>query len=865
VNIADVFFKAQLDDSGLQVDAKRAGDKAGQTLGSQMSSAIGTVLKRTAFAGLTAATAIAGKGMIELQNITADFAAETGASADEADRAGKAINAMASRNLQPMSEIGKALTKVHTDLGLTGEAAEKTTEAFLKYATATKQNASEAVKSFDDILDAWGLTAEDATGIMDKLIVSHQRYGGSITENQTALGKMAPQLKALNLSVDDSISLFGLFATKGIDAAETQRALNTAVQKLPPGTSLKDFIKVLSAIEDPAERAKKAIEVFGSRGGVALANALGPGVDSLDDFAISADDAAGATQRASDVIEGTFSNQVALRIKAVGSAIIGVGQSIGPLATGLVSLASLGGMLGLDRVLGRAWTKVATSSVVSGAVKFAAGKAATLYLAGLIAGDTIGAALSTAWTKAANSGPVRAAVDGAGKFMGSTLGKIASVAFAGVLVLEAVDTFKRVTAEIASERDALLAQNKGFMAQATTEQLKAAREGVAKQAAELGQVDFGEFLFGTSAAKAIGKQSADQIVSELDAEIARRSPDVAAATAGLGPAINDGLERSRPVVRAGITAFVGKIKDDLAAADFAKEAHKQALRAGAAVASGIRDKRNAVDQAWNDLLDGLKDATSETGETARLLGHLVSKELIAGLSSGDPAVRAQAAATKQIILDRLEEVRPRAGTLSKAAMDELRKGMKSKDPDIRAASTSIYNAAVSKIKTLPPKALSYGKAAGEALADGIESKQHRVEQAASRLAGAAGSYWKISSPAEKGPWSTLGGPEGWGQRVASFLARGIESGIPEVNRAMRGLSGLVLPSVPAMSLAHAVPNMNAPLGGGVMPSSSSVTNNRGGHTFNIQLAGSKSTDPFEVPRQLLRMVEFGTFDPEHLK
>lgn len=37
-----------------------------------------------------------------------------------------------------------------------------------------------------------------------------------------------------------------------------------------------------------------------------------------------------------------------------------------------------------------------------------------------------------------------------------------------------------------------------------------------------------------------------------------------------------------------------------------------------------------------------------------------------------------------------------------------------------------------------------------------------------------------------------------------------------------------------------------------------------GHTFNIQLAGGKSTDPYEVPRQLRRLADWGTFDPEHL-
>jgi phage-related minor tail protein len=82
---------------------------------------------------------------------------------------------MAGRNIQPLAEIGKTAAKVHTDLGLVGDEADRETEAFLRFARATKQDAAGAVVAFDDILDSWGLTAKDAQGIMDKLIVSHQR------------------------------------------------------------------------------------------------------------------------------------------------------------------------------------------------------------------------------------------------------------------------------------------------------------------------------------------------------------------------------------------------------------------------------------------------------------------------------------------------------------------------------------------------------------------------------------------------------------------------------------------------------------------------------------------------------------------
>jgi hypothetical protein len=153
---------------------------------------------------------------------------------------------------------------------------------------------------------------------MDKLVASHQKYGGSIEENQQSLATLAPQLKALNVDVDGAIGLLNLFAASGLDSSKATAALNTAVAKLKPGQSLDDLIAKISAIEDPTQRAKAAIDVFGARGGVALANALKPGVTGLKDFEVSAGDASGAVKKASDQIDSSLENTVQLAIKDYG-------------------------------------------------------------------------------------------------------------------------------------------------------------------------------------------------------------------------------------------------------------------------------------------------------------------------------------------------------------------------------------------------------------------------------------------------------------------------------------------------------------------------------------------------------------------
>jgi hypothetical protein len=377
VNVGEIWSALRVDGSKAPADAAKAGQKAGESAGISMKKAMVGV-----GAAISGALSVALVGRFAaLERAQAEFRRETGATAEEAERAGKAINDMAGRNLQPIEEIGRTLSKVTTDLGLTGDEAATTTEQFLKFARATGQDAATAVEDFDDILDAWGLTAEESAGIMDQLVASHQEYGGSVSENQQALGRLAPALKAMNLSIDDGVGLLNLFADSGIDAAAAQRGLNGAITKLPPGEDFIEFTERIASIADPTERARQAVQVMGSQMGVKLANALGPGRRGLDSYIIKAEEVPGATTAAADAsltmvdrIRLGFDNFLSDAVEALGPA--------GPLLTAVGSLGTLfapllGKALTGAVMLGK--TAIAGAGVLAGAI-FAGGELAGGFL-----------------------------------------------------------------------------------------------------------------------------------------------------------------------------------------------------------------------------------------------------------------------------------------------------------------------------------------------------------------------------------------------------------------------------------------------------------------------------------------------------
>lgn len=438
MNIGDLFLRILADDSTFKAElaqkAAAAGDEAGATLGQRMGAAIKTNGVKIIGGALALAGGIAIKGMLELQHIVADFRAETGATAEEADRAGKAILAMSGHNIQPMDEIAKSLTKVYAELHLTGDEAAATTQKFLTFGRATGQNAADAVTLFADILHAWNLTADQSGVIMDALVVSHQRYGGAITDNEAALAALAPALQAANQTWRDGLALLNLFRESGIDSAVAVTAMTKALAKVHTPEQLQALIADISATEDPFLRAAKATDLFGAKAGPKLAQVLKPGTGGLQDYAVSADDAAGASQRAADVLDNTWGARFQLLIKAAGAAIISFGNDWSGIAqvagTAASAFAALGGGKIVEPLIGAfkgAWAKIAASSVVTSAVAAVADKWSTLLLKGMFAADAVEGAIGGAWKRIAATSLGQAVIAGAASGKAFALAYAASV------------------------------------------------------------------------------------------------------------------------------------------------------------------------------------------------------------------------------------------------------------------------------------------------------------------------------------------------------------------------------------------------------------------------------------------------------
>lgn len=456
MNIGDLVLLLVADGSKLtpsvEKEAAKAGDAGAKTLGARLAGGLRTNGVKAFGTVAAAAFAVATAGALKLEEVQARIRTETSAGADEAVAAAKAINKIAGDEQTSLDAVSEIAIKVRRDLGATGAEADALTARFARFARVTRQDPAEAVAAFDDILDRWGLTAKDAAGIQDKLIVTGQKYGGTITANQKALSALAPSLKAMNVGLDDGIGLIGLFNASGLDAESQVRALNTAVKNLKPGQSLRDLIAEIAAIEDPTLRAQRAVQVFGARGGVELASALHPGMAGLDAFKVSTQDATGATDKAANVLDSTWGGAFRKLMSQAGAAVRGLGADFGVALSALGTLGSVGTALGLDRLIAKAFGSIPGSAIAKAAATAAGGAVGAVFSGAAFVAEKVAGAAGAAFDAIPGSAAVKAAAVRAGTALGATFGIAAAVAAAAAIVAYPIFKFVELESRRLPER-----------------------------------------------------------------------------------------------------------------------------------------------------------------------------------------------------------------------------------------------------------------------------------------------------------------------------------------------------------------------------------------------------------------------------
>lgn len=306
-----------------------------------------------AAAGITAKVMEIAEAAYELVNAFSEAESTvvkaTGASGEALDGLTTSMmNAYAASKSGSLEDTAGAIGEINTRMALTGDELTDVTGKFLDYANITGTNVVGSVQNVTKIMNKWGVEGSEVESVLDKLAYAGQISGISVYTLSSNLITGAASFQEMGLSLDNAISMLAQFELYGMSGTTAITAMRTAVKNfsddgLNAETALQSVISEIANMESAADATALAVETFGSRAGVDMANAIRSGAITVDTLTGSLEVAQGTLTstaataqtldqkwtQASNNISTAFTTAIQPTVDKISSGLAGVANGIG--------------------------------------------------------------------------------------------------------------------------------------------------------------------------------------------------------------------------------------------------------------------------------------------------------------------------------------------------------------------------------------------------------------------------------------------------------------------------------------------------------------------------------------------------------
>lgn len=240
---------------------------------------VGGSLSKNITAPIAAAGTAAYAAWMSVDEAYDNIAVGTGATGDALSKLQESFDNVFAKAPFDAMDISNSLADLNTRFGFTGKVLEDASEKFLRFASVNKTDVSNAVALVSRAMGDAGIPAEEYTSVLDALTTASQASGISIDALTGNITKYGAPMRALGYTTEESIAIFASWEKAGVNTEIAFSGMKKAISNFSAeGKDAKvEFKKTLEEIAkcpDIASATTKAIEVFGTKAGPDLADAI---------------------------------------------------------------------------------------------------------------------------------------------------------------------------------------------------------------------------------------------------------------------------------------------------------------------------------------------------------------------------------------------------------------------------------------------------------------------------------------------------------------------------------------------------------------------------------------------------------------
>lgn len=240
---------------------------------------VGGSLSKNITAPIAAAGTAAYAAWMSVDEAYDNIAVGTGATGDALSKLQESFDNVFAKAPFDAMDISNSLADLNTRFGFTGKELEDASEKFLRFASVNKTDVSNAVALVSRAMGDAGIPAEEYTSVLDALTTASQASGISIDALTGNITKYGAPMRALGYTTEESIAIFASWEKAGVNTEIAFSGMKKAISNFSAeGKDAKvEFKKTLEEIAkcpDIASATTKAIEVFGTKAGPDLADAI---------------------------------------------------------------------------------------------------------------------------------------------------------------------------------------------------------------------------------------------------------------------------------------------------------------------------------------------------------------------------------------------------------------------------------------------------------------------------------------------------------------------------------------------------------------------------------------------------------------